>query len=160
MSEVDFVRLSLGALFLIGLGIIVRLRTRKAGRLLMLIGFLHVLGGAWVGRGPLSRIVREGFFGEADSALGHVASQMEKELVFWFMLWGIFTFIFGQLVSWMERQGKRPAAWIGWELMIIHLGAIALYPKSGFWFVLIPAFLMIKAADKPVDLHRKGRKNN
>ena len=43
MSEVDVVRLSLGALFLIGLGIIVRLRTRKAGRLLMLIGFLHVL---------------------------------------------------------------------------------------------------------------------
>src|SRR5262245_38158459 len=85
--EADLVRLSLGLLFLIGLWVLVRLRTRTAGRLLMLIGFLHILGGAWVGRGPLGRIVQGGFFGEADSALGHVASQIDKELVFWFMLW-------------------------------------------------------------------------
>ena len=89
MLEADLVRLSLGLLFLIGLWVLVRLHKRTAGHLLMLIGFLHILGGAWVGRGPLGRIVREGFFGEADSALGHVASQMDKELVFWFMLWGI-----------------------------------------------------------------------
>jgi Family of unknown function (DUF6463) len=91
MLEVDLVRLGLGLLFLIGLWVLVHLRKRTAGRLLMLIGFLHILGGAWVGRGPLGRIVREGFFGEADSALGHVASQMDKELVFWFMLWGVVT---------------------------------------------------------------------
>ena len=148
MLEADLVRLSLGLLFLIGLWVLVRLRTRTAGHLLMLIWFLHILGGAWVGRGPLGRIIREGFFGEADSALGHVASQMDKELVFWFMLWGIVTFIFGQLVVWMERQGKRPPALIGWELTIMSFVTIALYPKGGFWFVLIPAFLMIKAAGK------------
>jgi hypothetical protein len=85
MLEADLVRLSLGLLFLMGLWVLARLRKRTAGRLLMLIGFLHLLGGAWVGRGPLERIVREGFFGEADSALGHVASQMEKELVLWFI---------------------------------------------------------------------------
>jgi hypothetical protein len=70
--------------------------------------------------------------------LGHVASQMEKELVFWFMLWGIVTFIFGQLVAWMESHGQRPPALIGWELMIMNFVTIALYP----------AFLMIKAAGK------------
>ena len=146
MLEADLVRLSLGLLFLIGLGVLVRLRMRTAGRLLMLIGFLHLLGGAWVGRRPLGRIVREGFFGEADSALGHIASQMEKELVVWFMLWGIMTLIFGQLVAWMERQGQHPPALIGWELMIMNVVTIALYPKGGFWCVLIPAFLMIRAA--------------
>ena len=109
----------------------------------MLIGFLHLLGGAWVGRGPLDGLFREGFFGEADSALGHVASQMEK--VLWFMLWGIMTLLFGQLVAWMERQGKHPPTLIGWELILMNVIVIALYPKGGFWCVLIPAFLMIKA---------------
>jgi hypothetical protein len=32
--------------------------------------------------------------------------------------------------------------------MIMNVVTIALYPKGGFWFVLIPAFLMIKAAGK------------
>ena len=117
----------------------------------MLIGVLHIFGGAWVGREPLARIFREGFFGEADSALGHVASQMDKELVFWFLLWGMFTFILGQLISCVEAQGKRPAALIGWELAAVSLLAIALYPKGGFWFVLIPAFLIIKASKQAVD---------
>jgi Family of unknown function (DUF6463) len=151
MREADVVRLILGLLFLIGLLLIVRLHSRKVGRLLMLIGFLHVLGGAWVGREPLARIFRDGFWGEADSALGNMASEMDKELVFWFLLWGLFMFIFGQLISCIERQGKRPAAFIGWELAAISLLAIALYPKGGFWSVLIPAFLIIKDSSKPVD---------
>ncbi len=71
---------------------------------------------------------------------------MEKELVFWFILWGIVTCICGQLVAWMERQGKHPPAWIGWELLLMNFVAIALYPKGGFWFVLLPAVLLIKAA--------------
>jgi hypothetical protein len=151
MREVDVVRLILGPLFLIGLFLIVRLHNRKVGRLLMLIGFLHVLGGTWVGREPLARIVRDGLWGEADSALGHMASEMDKELVFWFLLWGMCMFIFGQVISCMERQGKRPAAVIGWELAALSLLAIAFYPKGGFWFMLIPAFLIIKDSSKPVD---------
>ena len=148
MREADLVRLSLGPLFFIGLWMIVRRRTSPAGRLLMLIGALHILGGAWVGRGALGRIVRDGFFGEADSALGHVAAQMEQELVFWFLLWGIVTFLFGQLVAGLERHGQRPAAVLGWELMLMNIVAIGLYPKGGFWLVLIPAFLLIKAAGR------------
>jgi Family of unknown function (DUF6463) len=151
MHKADVVRLILGPLFLIGLFLIVRLHSRKVGRLLMLIGFLHVLGGTWVGRQPLARIVRDGLWGEADSALGHMASEMDKELVFWFLLWGLCMFIFGQVISCMERQGKRPAAVIGWELAALSLLAIALYPKGGFWFMLIPAFLIIKDSGKPVD---------
>jgi Family of unknown function (DUF6463) len=151
MHKADVVRLILGPLFLIGLFLIVRLHNRKVGRLLMLIGFLHVLGGTWVGREPLARIVRDGLWGEADSALGHMASEMDKELVFWFLLWGMCMFIFGQVISCMERQGKRPAAVIGWELAALSLLAIAFYPKGGFWFMLIPAFLIIKDSGKPVD---------
>lgn len=151
MREADLVRLSLGPLFFIGFWVLGRWRRRTAGHLLMLIGGLHLLGGAWVGRGPLGRLVRDGVVGAADSALGHVAARMEQELVFWFLLWGIVTLLCGQLVAWLEQHGKPPPAWIGWELLILSVVTIVLLPKGGFWFVLLPAFLMIKAAG-----HRAG----
>lgn len=146
MIEADLTRLALGPLFLLCLVIIFHLRKHKAARLLMMIGVLHVLGGAWVGREPLIRIVREGFFGAADSGLGHVPSATDRELVFWFVLWGVYTFVLGQLLAWMEKQGHRPPAYLGWELIAINLIAAALMPKGGFWLVLIPSFLIIREA--------------
>ena len=146
MLEADVVRIALGPLFLICLGVIFYLGKRRAARLLMATGCLHVLGGVWLGREPLMRIWREGFFGEADSALGHIPSRTEKELVFWFLLWGVFTFLLGQLVSRMESQGKRPPAYFGWELVIISLVAALLIPKGGFWLVLIPAFMLTRGS--------------
>jgi hypothetical protein len=142
MLEVYVVRIALVPLFLICLGVIFYLGNRRAARLLMVIGCLHVLGGVWVGREPLIRIWREGFFGEADSALNHIPSRTDRELVFWFLLWGAFTFLLGQLFSWMDSQGKRPPAYIGWELVIISLASALLIPKGGFWLVLIPAFML------------------
>ncbi|HWN40844.1 MAG TPA: DUF6463 family protein [Thermoanaerobaculia bacterium] len=146
MLEADITRFALGPLFLICLGVVFYLRERKAARLLMVTGVLHVLGGSWVGREPLLRIFREGFFGEADSGLGNVPADMDKELFFWFVLWGVFTFVLGQLLSAMEKRGCRPPAWIGWELIAINLIAAALIPKGGFWLVMIPAFLIIREA--------------
>lgn len=143
MLEADLTRFALGPLFLICLGVVFYLRVRKAARLLMVTGVLHVLGGSWVGREPLVRIFREGFFGEADSGLGNVPRDADKELFFWFVLWGVFTFVLGQLLSSMEKRGCRPPAWIGWELIVINLIAAALLPKGGFWLVMIPSFLII-----------------
>ncbi len=114
----------------------------------MAIGVLHVLGAAWVGRGPLARIFREGFFGEADSSLGRVPSEMDKELIFWSLLWGVFTFLLGQLISWAEKQGQRPPAYLGWELAAVSLLAALLAPKDGFWLVLLPAFMIIRGEGK------------
>lgn len=148
MLEADFVRLALGLLFLVCLLTILYLRQRKAGRLLMAIGVLHVLGGAWVGRESLARILGDGFFGEADSSLGRVPSQADKELIFWSLLWGVFTFLLGQLVSWAEREGKRPPAYFGWELAAISLVAALLAPKDGFWLLLLPAFMLVRRGGK------------
>jgi len=147
--EADLVRLSLGPLFLIGLLVILRLGEQKAGRLLMLTGVLHILGGAWVAREPLARMVHEGLFGVADSALGRVPSRVDNEVVFWFMLWGVVTFALGHLVAWVEGQGRRLPAAIGWELVIMNLAALVFYPKGGFWLVLIPSFLIIKESRRP-----------
>lgn len=146
MLEADVVRFALGPLFLVCVGVIFYLRKRRAARLFMAIGCLHVLGGVWVGREHLARIAREGFFGEADSALGSIPSRVGNELAFWFLLWGVFTFLLGQLLSWMEAQGKRPPARFGWELVVINLAAAALIPKGGFWMVLIPAFMLTRGA--------------
>ena len=146
MLEADLTRFALGPLFLICLGVVFYLRVRKAARLLMVTGVLHVLGGSWVGREPLVRIFREGFFGEADSGLGNVPADTDKELFFWFVLWGVFTFVLGQLLSSMEKRGCRPPAWMGWELIAINLIAAALIPKGGFWLVMIPAFLILREA--------------
>jgi Family of unknown function (DUF6463) len=147
--EADLVRLSLGPLFLIGLLVIVRLGEKKAGRLLMLTGVLHVLGGAWVARGPLARMAREGLLGTADSALGRVPSRTDMEAVFWFMLWGVVTFTLGHLVAWVEGQGRRLPAAIGWELVLMNLAALVFYPKGGFWLVLIPSFMIIRESRRP-----------
>ena len=144
MIEADLTHLALGPLFFACLLVVFYLRKRKAARLLMLIGVLHGLGGAWVGREPLVRIFREGFFGEAGSGLGNIPADADKELLFWFVLWGVFAFVLGQLLSWMEKHGQRPPAWLGWELIVINLVAAALIPKGGFWLVLIPAFLIVR----------------
>lgn len=150
MLEADIVRLILGSLFLICLLVVFRLRKRKAARLLMVTGVLHILGGFWVGRGPLMRIFSEGFFGEADSALGTLPAHAEKELLFWFLLWGMFTFLLGQVISWLYKEGKRIPAYIGWELAVITLLAALLAPKNGFWLMLVPAFMLVKDAKAKV----------
>jgi hypothetical protein len=147
MLEADLVRLILGLLFLICLAVVFYLRERKAARLIMAIGVLHVLGASWVGRYPLAQIFREGFFGEADSALGRIPSRVERELIFWSLLWGVFTFLLGQLISVMERQGTRAPARFGWGLAAISLTAALLAPKDGFWLMLLPAFLLVRGAE-------------
>ncbi|MEK6279415.1 MAG: DUF6463 family protein [Acidobacteriota bacterium] len=149
MSEVYVVRLILLPLFLLCALVVFYLRKRKAARLLTVIGALHILGGIWVGRSTLARIFRDGFIGEADSFLGHLPARTEKELVFWFLFWGMLMMLLGQLISWIEKQGMRPPAFIGWELMASSLVAALLMPAVGFWLVLLPAFMLIREAKDP-----------
>lgn len=149
MVEANLVRLILLPLFLACALTVFFLRKRKAARLLMVIGALHVFGGIWVGRRTLARMFRDGFIGEADSLLGHLLSRTENELVFWFLFWGVMMFLLGQLISWMERQGMRSPAYVGWELLASSFAAALLMPGVGFWFVLLPAFMLIREAKHP-----------
>lgn len=147
ITEADLVRLLvLGPLFALGLALVLARRVQAAGRLLELIGALHILGGTWVGREVLARMVRRGLFGEADSGLGEIASRVDQEMVFWFLLWGATLVLLGHVVAWTEGQGRRPPAAIGWELLALGLAAGALMPRAGFWFVLLPALLLIRGS--------------
>ena len=156
LLEADLVRGALGLLFLICLAVIFYLKKNKVGRLLMTIGVLHVLGGSIVGREPIARILREGFIGEGDSGLGNVPEHMDKELAFWFMLWGAYIFVIGQLASWAEAEGKRLPARVGWQLVVINFIAALLDPKGGFWMALIPSFMIIRHAGRPGPGLRNG----
>lgn len=152
MVPADLIRLVLIPPFLIGLWVILRRRERKVGRTLMLIGAVHGLGGVLVGWEPLIRIFQEGFFGEADSTLGHLPPEMEQELVFWFLLWGATAVLLGQAVAHLEGLGETLPARLGWGLAAMSLVAIAVAPKGGFWWVLLPAYWIIR--DKRRDARR------
>jgi hypothetical protein len=143
MLEADLVRAAIFPVMLIGTIIIWRARRAVAGRLLVLIGTLHLSGG-WVGREPLQRIFSNGFFNQADSAVGNLPAVADQELVFWFLLWGLFTILTGQAVIVMERRGSLPPRWWGWELLLLNIACGVAMPKGGFWLVLLPAWLIIR----------------
>ncbi len=144
IAAADLVRLALVPPFLLGLWIILRRRERKVGRTLMLIGAVHGLGGILVGWRPLVRIFERGFLGEGDSTIGHLPSRTDQETVFWFLLWGVMAFLLGQAVAHMEDLGRRLPPRLGWGLAAMSLAAIVLAPKGGFWWVLLPAYWIVR----------------
>lgn len=143
MLEADIVRAAIFPIMLAGAILIWRRKRQVPGRLLVLIGSLHLIGG-WVGRDPLRRIAAHGFLDQADSAVGRVPAVADQELVFWFLLWGIMTILLGQLVIVLERHGVRVPRWVGVELIVLNLICCALMPKGGFWWVLLPAWLIAR----------------
>jgi len=58
----------------------------------------------------------------------------------------VFTFLLGQVISWLNKEAKCVPAYIGWELAVISMVAALLAPRNGFWLMLVPAFMLIKDA--------------
>ena len=144
MLEADIVRASIFPLMVVGAVVIWKIGRYVAGRLLVLIGVLH-LAGLWVGREPVARMAAAGFFDQADSAVGNLPAVADQELVFWFALWGVWTMFLGWAVIAMERQHARVPPAFGWMLIVANLACAALMPKGGFWWVLLPAWLLTRA---------------
>ncbi len=146
--EVDFVRLSLIPLMIVGVVVVSRWKERRSGRLLMIMGVVHTLAGGFAGRRFLRRMVREGLLGEGDSGLGKVPIDVPKEMMFWFLILGPFIFMLGYVLSWMEGEGRQAPSAIGWQLLFTSLVAISLDPKGGFWFMLFPAIWLIRGSNR------------
>jgi hypothetical protein len=141
--EADLVRLAIFPVMLTGAVLIWRSHRHVIGRLLTLIGTLH-LGGVWVARDAVRRIVTGGILGQADSAVGRLAARADQELVFWFALFGVWTIFLGQVAVMLERRGVALPRWFGWQLLIASLMAATLAPKDGFWWLVLPAVLIIR----------------
>jgi hypothetical protein len=147
MAQVDFLRFSLIPMMLTGTLVIWWMGRHVAGRLLVLIGTLH-LSGAWMLRGPLARMAANGIVGQADSAVGRVPAMSDQELTFWFLLWGLFVILLGQCVITMEKRGALPPRWWGVELLVVSLISGVLIPKTGFWWITLPALAIIRRGER------------
>jgi Family of unknown function (DUF6463) len=156
VSEADIVRMALFPIMVVGGFWIQRSGRHVIGRWLMLIGTLH-LTGLWVGRNAVARIVAGGVIGQGDSDVGHLVERTNQELIFWFALWGVWTIFVGQLVNTLEDRGLPIPTWFGWQFLVVNLLAAILIPKAGFWWVLVPAALIIKhRVSTPVDNQGHG----
>ena len=114
---------------------------RLAGRLLMVIGIIHCALFLWWGRPVFAAIWQDGFFNTIDP-------HRDRQMIFWSLCFGALAIFLGQLVSWLEGQGKRTPAFMGWELLALFVIACALMPVSGGWLALIPAVLIILGSSR------------
>jgi hypothetical protein len=112
-----------------------------SGLLLIGIGVLHTIFGVFQGHSLLSRISQTTFPTDAGR---QVVTALGKQFIFWFLFGGFLILVLGHLFTWIERRLKHPVPqFIGWELLVLSVGGLALMPLSGFWLVLAVAIYTI-----------------
>jgi hypothetical protein len=89
-------------------------------------------------------IITGGILNQADSAVGNLPAIAGQELVFWFTLWGFLMVLVGELLVLFERSGLTVPAWVGYQLLLLNLVCAVMLPKGGFWWVLLPAYRIIR----------------
>lgn len=117
-------------------------RLALAGGLLIGVAILHGVFGAWFGRGTLSAILSDGL-------VASVELRGERGLVFWFLLLSPLLLLVGQLCVFLAERGIAPPRWLGFEVLLLTLGCALLMPVSGFWLLLPPAALLLRASAAP-----------
>ena len=114
-------------------------RLTLAGGLLIGVAIVHAVFGAWFGRGSLYAM-----FG--DGVVASVGLQGERGLVFWFLLMSPLLLLIGQLCLFLAERGIAPPRWLGFEVLLLTVACALLMPVSGFWLLLPPAALLLRAS--------------
>ncbi len=117
---------------------------RVSGYLLLIISIIHILVGVWLFAEPLADIIRNGGFNAV--APNPFAPYFDREDAFWFMMTSPLLFTLGQLCCWAHAQKITLPAFLGWNLLAISTVGVVLEPISGFWLLMLPAFLIVAAA--------------
>ncbi|BAZ70495.1 MAG: hypothetical protein KME28_12850 [Pelatocladus maniniholoensis HA4357-MV3] len=118
---------------------------RVIGYLLIVISIIHVVIGVWIFAGPLTDIIQNGIFNTV--APDPFAPYFDREDAFWqFMIAAPLLLTLGQLCCWAEAQRITLPAFLGWNLLAISLVGVFLEPISGFWLLILPAFLILIAS--------------
>ena len=117
---------------------------RVSGYLLIVIGVIHVLVGFWICAKPIADIVRNGLFNAISPNI--FAPNFDREAAFWFMMFALPLFALGQLCFWVQAQGIVLPTFLGWNLLAISVIGIFFVPISGFWLLILPAILMVRAS--------------
>ena len=114
-------------------------KTALAGRLLIAVALIHAVFGVWFGRRALAGML-------SDGVLNSVDSHGERGLVFWFLMLSPLLVMLGQLCLFLARRGIAPPRWLGLEVLALTLCCALLMPVSGFWLLLPPAALLLRAS--------------
>jgi len=112
-----------------------------SGIFLIATGILHTIMALIVKKNAFLEIFRNGFF----NATG---TNVELKLAFWFLICGIITIFFGQILHYYIKKEQVPAPkFLGYNLLILSIVSCCIAPVSGFW-LLIPQALIIIFAKK------------
>jgi len=114
-------------------------RMALAGSLLIGAAVLHAGFGAWFGRHPLAGMLSDGVVNSVDS-------HDEHGLVFWFLLMSPLLLMLGQLCLFLAPRGIAPPRWLGLEVLALAVCCALLMPVSGFWLLIPPAALLLRAS--------------
>lgn len=112
---------------------------RASGYLLIAISILHVGVGIWSYAEPITGIWQDGFFNVVDP-------YVDRQAAFWFMMAAPLFFAVGQLCCWAQAQNITLPASLGWNLLAVSTVGAVLMPISGFWLLMLPAFLILVAS--------------
>lgn len=102
------------------------------GKSIVLIGVLHTLVGIFGYSVTIGELVDEKFF---DAVGGHP----DRELMFWFVAFGLLAIVHGIFVDAYERCATRFPRRLGWTLFIFAALVVIVIPVSGAWLFFIPA---------------------
>ncbi len=118
----------------------VRKGKRQIGLLLMLTGLLHTIVGLIGYMEPLQSIVGDGLWNTIVTD-----GQLEREIAFWFMMFGFMLMLIGYTADWMmKKRSIAPPPAFGWMLLsVCTLGAVIM-PVSGFWLGIPQAIVLLR----------------
>jgi hypothetical protein len=88
-----------------------------------------------------------------------VNGQLDRELAFWFVYWGLMAMLLGYLVDWVERRRWPLPRFLGWALLALTVMTVFVMPISGLWLMLPPAVGALFGADgvvPPSDVAEPG----
>ena len=109
-----------------------RRRSRWIGRWIAVAGLIHAAFGLVVFRSTYREILGDGLFHT-------VNGQLDRELAFWFLFFGLLAIVLGLLVDSCEARQMDLPSFFGWSLLGLTVFCLIVMPISGGWLLLPPA---------------------
>lgn len=108
------------------------MKKKWIGRVIILIGVVHLFYGITTYGTTWSKMFRDGLFNTVDGSPAH-------EAAFWFIFFGFLMLIFGGLVDWFENNKQQLPLFLGWSLLALSVAGVVMMPVSGWWFLIVSA---------------------
>jgi hypothetical protein len=130
---------------------------RRIGLAIIAIALLHTLCALWIFSPPLMDILRSGLVNTVrappmsapdPAEVGAVLLITRRAAAYWFVFAGLAFLLLGFAVRQLEKHAVPLPAGLGYWLLASALAGGAIWPVSGVWLLLIPAFGALGASRK------------